>query len=158
MTVSWAGRPPRRGVTPGTDTAGRAIRGCLDIGVEQHGVAVACLSQGAVVATGVAQVLVEGQEPDLREVAAQQLSRPVGRAVVGHYHVGDVGVGVGHDRWEELAEELLSVPVEYDDSYRFHWCQAFCPFISNVTGCFHRLCDQSHREGSWRMFSSSRRA
>ena len=70
------------------------------VGVEQDGVfiRVGHTLYGEVVALGETVVLTQLHDFHRRELAAQQLHGAVGRAVVGHYHVGQKSRGMLHHR------------------------------------------------------------
>ena len=89
------------------------------VAVQQHRVAVAGLAQRAVISGGEAEVFIEGENGDIRKVAAQQSEGSVGRAVVGHYDVGYPARSEAVDRRQKLAEKFLTVPVQYDYGNRF---------------------------------------
>ena len=140
---------------------------CAHVAVEQHRVLVArSLGDALVVALGIAVVLVEQDGGHLRELLFKHLAAGVGAAIVGHDHVGHVGVGVLEHSRQVAAQQRRAVPVQYDyGNILFHTKVDFSVSISlcvccpgSCTGRFQRSWVHSHIEGHSLMLCSSRRA
>ena len=98
---------------------------CAHIAIEQHGVGVGCDAHAFVVAFGKAPILVEKEGFHSREFLLKHLHTLVGATIVSHYHVGDVGIGVGYHRGQIFAQKCGSIPIEDNYGYGFHWGSLF---------------------------------
>ena len=68
----------------------------LHVGVEQHCIFVVQFVESPVVPLGKTVVAGEGQQEHLGKFAGEEFDRVVGRAVVGHHDVGQIGPACGH--------------------------------------------------------------
>lgn len=94
--------------------------GRAHVAVEQHGILVAGGLDATVVALGKAIVLVEEERVHRGKLLGEHLAAVVSAAVVGHNHVGNIGVGAREHTGQVASQQLGAIPVQYDHSYVFH--------------------------------------
>ena len=92
--------------------------GCLNIAVQQQCVTVARSLYRPIIATGKAIVFIQLNHLNIGKIPFKYLYRVIGRAIIGHDYTGNIGWSIGHNRWQKLRQESLTIPVQNNDSYR----------------------------------------
>ena len=116
------------------DKRSEPVGGDFHIVVEQHGVLGIHLGESTVVALRKAVVLVKGNDTHGGKFSGKQSQRAICRSVVGHYHLHALALAVAYHRGEKLAQQVLGVPIEYDDG-NFHHSLSIIP-VSAVPSAF----------------------
>ena len=106
--------------------------GGLDIGIQKDVVIGLDPFECTVVSAGKTVVAVHAQQRDRRELPAEQRHRTVRRSVVGHDDLHPVRSG-SDDAWQETAQVVLAVPVQYDDLSGCHRSSCVCVSSGGAT-------------------------
>lgn len=106
--------------------------GGLDIGIQKDVVIGLDPFERTVVSAGKTVVAVHAQQRDRRELPAEQRHRTVRRSVVGHDDLHPVRSG-SDDAWQETAQVVLAVPIQYDDLSGCHRSSYVCVSSGGAT-------------------------